>query len=106
MYTFVFGKGFYLSLAAVPGIGYRHFKVVELDNTQSNKDQLAVQLLGRIALGYTKKRFYINFNTLFNLRNYNYKSYELELSSEQLKLTFGLRFQTKASKKRNQFHPY
>lgn len=105
MYTFVFGKGFYLSLAAVPGIGYRHFKVVALDNSQSNKDQLAVQLLGRIALGYTKKRFYINFNTLFNLRNYNYKSYELEMSSEQLKLTFGLRFQTKASKKRNQYHP-
>ena len=105
MYTFVFGKGFYLSLAAIPGIGYRHFKVVALDNSQSNKDQFAVQLLGRIALGYTIKRFYINFNTLFNLRNYNYKSYELELSSEQIRLTLGLRFQTKASKKRNQYHP-
>ncbi|PLW96413.1 MAG: hypothetical protein C0591_08800 [Marinilabiliales bacterium] len=105
LYTFVFGKGFYLSLAAIPGIGYRHFKVVALDNSQSNKDQFAVQLLGRIALGYTIKRFYINFNTLFNLRNYNYKSYELELSSEQIRLTLGLRFQTKASKKRNQYHP-
>jgi len=105
MYTFVFRKGFYLSLAAVPGIGYRHFKIVELDNVQSYKDQFAVQLLGRIALGYTKKRFYINFNTLFNWRNYDYKSYELSVSSEQFKLTLGIRFQTRASIKRNQFHP-
>jgi hypothetical protein len=105
MYTFVFRKGFYLSLAAVPGMGYRHFKVVATDGTESNKDQIAIQLLGRIALGYTKERFYINFNTLFNLRNYTYKSYELSMSSEQLKLTVGFRFQTKASKKRNQYHP-
>ena len=105
LYTFVFRRGFYLSLAAVPGVGYRHFNLVELDNVQSTKDQVAVQLLGRIALGYSKKQFYINLNTLFNLRNYQYKSYELSLSSEQIKLTFGFRFQTKASKKRNQFHP-
>ena len=105
MYTFVFGKGFFLSLGAVPGIGYRHYTLVTLDNTESNKDQIAIQLLGRIGLGFTKNRYFINFNTLFNVRNYTYKSYELSMSTEQLRLTFGIRFQTKASKKQNQYHP-
>lgn len=105
MYTFVFGKGFFLSLAAVPGMGYRHYDLERLDDSKETKDQLAVQLLGRIALGYTMNRLYINFNTIFNVRNYNYKSYNLSLSTEQLRLTLGIRFQTKASKKRNQIHP-
>jgi len=105
MYTFVFNKGFFLSLAAVPGIGYRHYNLVTIDNSKSNKDQLALQLLGRIAMGFTKSRYYINLNTVFNVRNYNYRSYNLEMSTEQLRLTFGIRFQTQASNKRNQFHP-
>ena len=36
MYTFVFRKGFSLSMAAVPGIGYRHYTVKRLNNSEEN----------------------------------------------------------------------
>lgn len=104
MYTFVIKKGFFISLAAIPGGGYRHYEITDINNKTEIDNQFALQLIGRIAIGYNWKGYFVNFNTIFNVRNYKYKSYEVSLSTEQLKLTFGFRFQTKASKKRNQFY--
>lgn len=104
MYTFVIKKGFFISLAGAPGIGYRHYQLADINNNKNAINQLALQLAGKIAIGYNWKRYMVNFNTNFNLRNYNYKSYELSMLTEQLKLTFAVRFQTKTSKKRNQYY--
>ena len=105
MYTFVFQKGFFISLAAVPGVGYRFTEVENLHNERFSNENIALNLLGRISIGYNRHRYFLNFNTNFNLRNYDYDKYELSLSSEQLKLTFGIRFITKASIKIGQFYP-
>jgi hypothetical protein len=105
MYTFVLGKGFFISLAGIPGIGYRRYRLVDLSDEIRVDNKLAFHFLGRMAFGYNRSRYFINFNALFNVRNYNYLSYRLSLSTEQLRLTFGLRFETKASKKRGQYFP-
>jgi hypothetical protein len=105
MYNFVLRKGFFIALAGVPGIGYRWVRIVNLEGQFSNEDKIAFHLLGRISVGYNHPRYYFQLNSLFNLRNYNYSGYEISLSTEQLRLTFGLRFQTKASKKRKQYFP-
>jgi hypothetical protein len=105
MYTFVLKKGVFISLAAVPGLGYRGYKVVSIYGEEKTDNKLAFHLLGRIAIGYIRSRYFLNFNTLFNVRNYNYDSYEISLSTEQLRLTFGIRFETKASKNRGQHIP-
>jgi hypothetical protein len=101
----VIKQGFFISLAGLPGIGYRHYQIVDIDDKEDVANQLALHLAGKIAIGYNWKRYMISFNTNLVLRNYNYKSYEISMSTEQLKLTFAIRFQTKASKKRNQYYP-
>jgi hypothetical protein len=105
MYTFVLGKGFFISLAGVPGIGYRQYRLTQLNDTTSKDQRVAFHLLGRIAAGWNKYRYFLNLNTIFNVRNYRYEPYEISMSTEQLRLTFGIRFITKASKKRNQYYP-
>lgn len=105
MYTFVLGKGFFISLAAVPGVGYRWYKIKDVGDNIKNVNQIAFHLLGRIAIGYNRGRYFLNFNSIFNVRKYKYDPYELSMSTEQLKLTFGIRFVTKASKKRGQYYP-
>jgi hypothetical protein len=62
-------------------------------------------MLGRISAGYNHSRYFVQFMTLFNVRNYQYESYEIILSTEQLRITVGMRFQTKASGKRGQYFP-
>ncbi len=104
MYTFVIKQGFFISLAGVPGIGYRHYQIKDIDNKEDFDNQLTIHLAGKIAIGYNWKKYMISLNTNLNLRNYKYKSYELSMSTEHLKLTFAIRFQTKASKKRNQYY--
>lgn len=105
LYTFVIGKkGFFISLAGVPGIGYRKYAVVDINNNEGSEQLLALHLMSRIALGYTRSNLFVNLTSAFNLRNYEYNSYNMGISTEQIRLTFGLRFETKASKKRKQFY--
>jgi len=105
LYTFVIGqKGFFISLAGVPGIGYRKYKISDLEANTETKELIALQLLARMAIGYTRSNYFFNLTAAFNLRNYKYKSYTAGLSTEQIRFTFGLRFETKASKKLNQFY--
>jgi hypothetical protein len=105
MYTFVLGRGFFIALAAVPGLGYRQYKLVRINGESKSSDRAAFHMLGRISAGYNHNRYFVQFKTLFNIRNYQYDSYEISLSTEQLRLTIGMRFQTKASKKRGQCFP-
>ena len=107
LYTFVIGqKGFFVSLAAIPGIGYREYLVTALHGYSETKDLFAVHLLGRFAIGYTRSNLFFNLSAGFNFRNYEYNSYSMSLSTEQLRFTFAWRFETKASKKRDQYYRY
>lgn len=107
MYTFVIGqKGFFISLAAVPGIGYREYLIKVIPDRTEIKEHVALYLLGRAAIGYTRSNYFFNLSAGFNLRNYEYKSYSMSLSTDQLRFTFAWRFETKASKKKGQYYRY
>lgn len=107
MYTFVIGqKGFFISLAAVPGIGYREYLIKVIPDSTEIKELVAMHLLGRIAIGYTRSNYFFNLSAGFNLRNYEYKSYSMSLSTDQLRFTFAWRIETKASKKKGQYYRY
>ena len=91
MYNFVINKWFFINLAAVPGIGYRHYKLQDLSNQYQTENKAAIHIMARGAIGYDKRKWFINFTAVFNFRNYQYKSYEINLSTEQLRLSFGIR---------------
>lgn len=91
MYNFVINKWFFINLAAAPGLGYRHYRLQDLSNQYYHENKAAIHILARGAIGYDKRKWFINFTAAFNFRYYNYKSYEINLSTEQLRLTFGIR---------------
>lgn len=107
LYTFVIGqKGFFICLAAIPGIGYRKYLLTSMQGISETKDLFAYHFLGRIAIGYTRPKFFINLSLTFNMRDYKYKSYTMSLSTDQVRFTFAWRFETKASKEQNQYYRY
>jgi len=93
MYNFVISPRFFINLAAVPGLGYRHYEIKDLHSKSQADNKIAFHLLARAAIAYDHTNWFLNFTASFNFRNYNYKSYDIEMSTEQLRLTFGWRFQ-------------
>lgn len=105
LYTFVIGKkGWFISLAGVPGIGYRRYALTNTSGNTDFKEVAALHFLGRIAIGYTRHNMFFNLATAFNFRSYDYKSYNLSISTEKIRFTFGWRFETKASKRAGQHY--
>ena len=92
MHTFVFGKDFFVNLAAVPGIGYRWLGVKNLSDETENKYEFAPQLFGRVALGYEHKYFYIGITASSILRNFEFEQFTYDLATEQFRFFIGKRF--------------
>lgn len=59
IYTFVIFKHYFITLGIVPGVGLQGFTATNMDEeTVVSKGGLGVSSVSRIALGYSKKRFY------------------------------------------------
>jgi hypothetical protein len=91
-YTFVINKNFFINFQLTPGIGYRRFKVNTIDGESSIVNTTAWQVLGRTALGYEFKHFYLGIMGSLIWRSYKYKHYEVDLGTEQFRFTVGKRF--------------
>lgn len=105
LHTFVLSKsGFYINLAGIPGIGYRKYRLTNISGKEESEELLALHLHLRAAIGYTRSNLFLVLMGAFNIRNYAYKSYSLGISTEQIRFTFGWRFETKASRLKRQFY--
>ena len=91
-YTFVIGGNFFINLQLTPGIGYRSLSGKALDGNTGIVNKAAWQVLGRAALGYEFKHFYVGATASTILRSFKYKNYEVDLGTEQLRFLIGKRF--------------
>jgi hypothetical protein len=91
MYTFVFPRRWFINLAGVPGVGYRRYYGADTQGNTDNVNTIAWQILLRMAVGYDHLNWYLNLTGSSIIRNYEYKSYEMDLSTENIRLTFGWR---------------
>jgi hypothetical protein len=104
-YTFVISKkGFFINAAGMPGIGFRNYILKDLSGNLETEKLAALHLHFRTSIGYTRPKFILNLMGTFNIRNYEYKSYQLGISTEQVRLTFGWRFETKSSKRKGKLY--
>ena len=92
IYTFVLRGNFFLNLSMFPGIGYRRFDLKTLDDHHRTIHTLGAQLIGRSAIGYEFKHFYMGITMYVILRNFSYNVSEVNLGTGQVRLTFGKRF--------------
>jgi hypothetical protein len=92
IYTFVLRGNFFLNLSMFPGIGYRRFDLKTLDDHLRTINTLGVQLIGRSAIGYEFKHFYMGLTLSVILRNFSYNVSEVNLGTGQVRLIFGKRF--------------
>lgn len=91
MHNFVMQKKFIINISAIPGVGFRQLSLTNLKGVNSFSNEFAVQLQGRIALGYEHKYFYVGLITNATLRTLKYKDYNLDLSSGQFRFFIGKR---------------
>ena len=95
MYTLVIRGNFFINLAIAPGIGYKGFEIIGLDDSERSHNTLGVLLQTRIAVGYEFRRFYVGASTTSIVRNFNLQDSELNLGTGQIRLTVGTRFDLK-----------
>ena len=91
-YTWVISKNLFLNVSAIPGGGYKHILVVNNAGISNIEKQAHAQLQLRGALGYERKHFFIGISAAILIRNIEYKSYEIDLATEQIRLFIGWRF--------------
>ena len=91
-HTFVIRDNFFINFQVTPGLGYRRFNVRAVGGESSHENNPAWQVLGRTALGYEFKWFYLGVMGSIVWRSYKYKDYEVDLGTEQFRFTIGKRF--------------
>ena len=83
---------FFINFQLTPGIGFRRLAARTLDGGSGIVNEAAWQVLGRTALGYEFEHFYVGAMGPIIWRSFKYKDYEVELDTEQFRITIGKRF--------------
>lgn len=99
MYTWVISKSFFLNGSLIPGFGYKNIRLTDGAGESEIEQQPHVQLLMRGALGYENKHFYAGLTGMALIRNIQYKEYEINLATEQVRFFIGKRFGVGKKKK-------
>lgn len=92
LYTWVISKHFFINIGATPGFGNQRIELETLDGQKSVQNSPAAQFAARGAIGYDSRFFYMGITGMIIWRNFQYKGYDLDLSTEQLKVFIGKRF--------------
>ncbi len=96
-YTFVIARNFFISLALVPGIGLQAFSA-ENENKEeiASKFGFGITTTSRIALGYSKKRFYSALTFVNGSSNvFNKGKTAVNFGYGNVRFTVGYRFNLK-----------
>jgi len=92
LYTWVISKNFFVNVGVTPGFGNQRIELETIEGQKSVKNSPAAQLATRGAIGYDSKFFYMGMTGMIIWRNFQYKGYDLDLSTEQFKIFIGKRF--------------
>ena len=92
LYTWVISKHVFINLGVTPGFGNQRIELETLNGEKSIKNSPAAQFAARSAIGYDSKYFYMGMTGMIIWRNFQYRGYDLDLSTEQFKVFFGKRF--------------
>ena len=98
LHTWVISKKLFINVGLTPGFGNQYIELETINGQKSDKNSPAAQLAARSAIGYDSRFFYIGITGMVIWRNFQYKGYNLGLSTEQFKVFIGKRFSI--SKKR------
>lgn len=99
IYTWVISKNVFFNIGLTPGFGNQRVQIEATDGSKSVNNSAAAQLSGRSAVGVELKHFYFGVTGSLVWRNFKYKGYDLGLSTEQIRVFVGKRFNTSKSKK-------
>lgn len=92
LYTWVISEHFFINVGIIPGFGNQRIELETLDGQKSVQNAPAAQLAARSAIGYDSKFFYMGITGVITWRNFQYKGYDVDLSTEQIKVFIGKRF--------------
>lgn len=92
LYTWVISQHFFINAGFTPGFGNQRTELETLDGEKSVQNAPAAQLAGRAAIGYESKFLYAGLSGVMIWRNFQYKGYDLDLSTEHIKFFVGKRF--------------
>jgi len=92
LFTWVISDHFFINVGATPGFGYQRIELETLDGEKSVNNTPAAQFAARSAIGYDTRFFYLGITSMIIWRNFQYKGYDLDLSTEQIKIFIGKRF--------------
>ena len=92
MYTFVIKRKFFIHLAGIPGIGYRHYRGEDLNGDRDTSGELSPQIILRLSMGYENPKFYLGLTASVISRSFAYQQYTVDLTTENVRVYVGKRF--------------
>ena len=92
LYTWVISRKFFFNIGIIPGFGLQTIHLENLAGEKASKNAPAAQLAGRTALGFDSQYFYAGITANVIWRSFQYKGYDLDLATEQLRFFIGKRF--------------
>ena len=98
-YTFVFLKNFFINLSAVPGIGLKASKMYDNKGKIANSNGVSIRWVGRLALGYEHKKFFLGITSINTSNSIVYKNLSAHSSNTKIRFFVGKRFNVKKGKK-------
>jgi len=100
-FTFVIWKKFFINISMVPGLGSKTLKVYTSEGEFRTKPGLSGRYVGRLALGYEHKYFYLGLSSTSISNNVTYENLTLSSSTTKFRIFVGKRFDLKKKKKKD-----
>jgi len=99
-YTFVMFKRAFLSLSAVPGIGYRNLTIYRINQDELNVKDGSGSFTARFSFGYEGKRLYWGLASIIAIESFKYESVDISASTGHVRFYIGKRFNFNLRKKK------
>ncbi len=91
-YSFVIWKKFFINLSLVPGLGVKTLKVFTNKGDFFPKIGLSGRIVGRTAIGYEHKYFYLGISQITITNNFTYNELKFSASTTKVRFFIGKRF--------------
>ena len=91
-YTWVITPKFFLNVSAISGGGYKYIRASDNNGLSDAERHIHGQLLLRSSIGFEHNNFLAGLSASTIIRSISYKSYEIDLATEQIRVYVGYRF--------------
>ncbi len=91
-YTFVIWKKFFINLSLVPGFGIKTIKAFTNKGSYIPSAGLSGRIVGRSAIGYEHKYFYLGISQISITNNFSYENLKFSTSTTKVRFFIGKRF--------------